>query len=101
MKKKVLSSIDDELYLHEQVDVRLQVEKIKSNMHFNQQRLQRSLNMMLGYEALISGLYCGISTVSMKIICGFIGVIDAPGVSSYSIAWGLSLSFILLAYSSL
>lgn len=56
---------------------------------------------MLGYEALISGLYCGISTVSMKIICGFLGVLNAPGIDSNSVAWGLILSFILLTYSTL
>lgn len=39
MKKKVLQTIDDELYLHEQVDVRLQVEKIKENMQYDQKRL--------------------------------------------------------------
>lgn len=56
---------------------------------------------MLGYEALISGLYCGISTVSMKIICGFIGVLYAPGIETSNVFWGLTLSAVLLGYSTI
>lgn len=56
---------------------------------------------MLGYESLISGMYSGISTVSMKIICGFLGIYNEPGVDSKQATWGLILAFILLIYSTL
>ena len=38
-KKQVLSTIDEELYIHEQVDVRMQVERTVVNMQRDQRKL--------------------------------------------------------------
>lgn len=50
---------------------------------------------------MISGLYSGLGTVSMKIICGFVGVLYADGVEKGVAMWCLALSVLILLYSQL
>lgn len=101
MKKKVLQGIDEELFLYEQSDIRLEAEKTQARLQAHQKSLQRMLNLLLGYEAMVSGLYSGLGTVSMKIICGFVGVLYADGIDKGVALWCLALSALILLYSQL
>lgn len=102
MKKRVLQGMDDELILHEQQDIKLGAEKIQARLQQNQKNLKRSLNLMLGYEAIVSGFYSALGTVSLKIMCGFVGVLYADGIETKGVAsWCLALTVLILLYSQL
>lgn len=77
MKVTVVNSIDDELYLHEQSEGRANAEQIENELIDQQMDLQGSMNWLLGIESFISGLYSGMSTVALKIIVGFVNVLNS------------------------
>lgn len=76
MKVNVVNCMNDSLYLHEQSEGRAYGEQIQMELIHQQTKLQGSMNWLLGVESFISGLYSGMGTVALKIICGFVSVLN-------------------------